>query len=127
MKLKHTTIKRKAGTAGTKGFKMVASDVTLGPGLRLSFTTKAQGGTGKKAGKHDFCVQIGVEDYADILKAMCEVDREAGLLAAASVLVPHLTEIKDERDKIRKEKAAEDAKQYRPLKNLVTTSSAPDE
>ncbi len=129
--LKHTSIIRKPGSAeSTRRFKPATDTVHMYTGydntehrqLWLAFTSSASGGTEDTPGRTNYRVLIGIEDYPAILEAMCKVDREATLLAAASVLVPHLTAIKEERDAVLTRKAKERAKSIPDLAQFLAQS-----
>ena len=49
-------------------------------------------------GSSEVHVLIDEKDYVSVLRVMCDVDREAALLAMATVLTDHLTDIKKDRD-----------------------------
>ena len=128
--LKHTTVLRKAGSHSYRKFKEAADivalgtryDNTLGRELRLSFTTSGPGGTLDTPGSADYRILIGTKDYEAVITAMCDVDREAALLAAASVLVPHLTAIKEERDAAQAREAEEHAEGADNLAKILAPS-----
>lgn len=124
--LKHASIIRKPHSAeSSRRFQPATDAVKMHTGytdserrqLWLAFTASASGD-----GYTDYRVEIDVAEYATIIKAMCNVDREAALLAAASVLVPHLTAIKEERDAERARKDEERAKRLDGLVNLLAQS-----
>lgn len=96
--LSKTTIRRKPGSvpAGRPdAFKPAADAVEMHTGysnteerqLWLSFGTPASGGPNHRT---DYRLLIGVEDYAAIIKAMCEVDEPAALSAMADELAARL-------------------------------------
>lgn len=70
--------------------------------------------------KSEFRVEIDVENYDAILRAMGDVDREATLLAAASVVKELSTAIKGERDAAAKEK--QDAARQQKTAKLASIS-----
>ena len=49
-------------------------------------------------GLSEVSILIGEKDYVTVLKAMAEADREAALLAMATVLTEHLADMKKVRD-----------------------------
>ena len=122
MILEYTKVKRKYGSQPDRDFKEATDTVMLGPGSRVSFTTWGPGGKGDTKGTADYRIVIGVQDYEAVIKAMCDTDREAALLAAASVLVPHLTVIKGERDEARAREDEEREERDARLLNLLCQS-----
>ena len=59
--------------------------------LRLSFTVSASGGSVDTPGNTNIRVLVDTKDYADILKAMCDVDREAAMAAMSAELARQLS------------------------------------
>ena len=102
--LEQTEVRRKPSKQSERDFKKGNIDgvrLTDDGSLQLTFSASASGGTSNTPGRTDYRIKIGLQDFAVIIEGMCRVDREAALLAAASILVPHLTAIKEKRDKTR--------------------------
>ncbi|MDE0342628.1 MAG: hypothetical protein OXK82_05560 [Deltaproteobacteria bacterium] len=100
-KLGNTAVRRKAGSVppGRSGaFQSAADTVEMHTGysdteerqLWLSFETSASGGSPLTLGRTDYRILIGVDDYAAIIKAMCDVDEHAVLSAMADELAARL-------------------------------------
>ena len=100
-RLRNTKVIRKPGTGGASTWKRADTwqelkEVGTRYGgsdkreLHLSFSISASGGSVDTPGSSDVRVLMGTEDYAIILKAMCDVDREAALAAMSSELAKQL-------------------------------------
>ena len=93
--LEHTTIWRKGASQAARKFKRLLNPVELGTRysdsperrLRLSFTVSASG-----VGYSNYRLLVDPEDYAAILKAMCDVDEQAAMAAMAAELAKRLSE-----------------------------------
>ena len=108
--LKSSSATRKANSANNTQFEPASENVKIATeyqfknfahrnkGHCLEFTSSASGGSRDTPRKTDFRIHIGVNDYAAILNAMGEVDQEATLLAAASVVGELSAKIREERD-----------------------------
>lgn len=99
MKLKHTTILRKPHSArSARRFEPATDTVNMLTGyddtderqLWLKFTSAASGGNPDTPAETDYRVLIGAEDYAAIVKAMCDVDEGAALSAMADELASRI-------------------------------------
>ena len=94
--LGNTTIRRKAATG--KRFRSATDTVFIYSGysdteerqLWLRFETSASGGSLLTPARTDYRILIGTDDYATILKAMCDVDEDAALSAMADELATRL-------------------------------------
>ena len=94
--LKNTRVRRKGGTA--RQFKPATDAIFIHSGysdseerqLWLRFETSASGGSLLTPAKTDYRILIGTDDYAAILKAMCDVDEDAALSAMANELAARL-------------------------------------
>ena len=94
--LENTEVRRKAGTA--RRFRSATDAVFIYSGysdteerqLWLRFETSASGGSLLTPARTDYRILIGTDDYAAILKAMCDVDEDAGLSAMADELAARL-------------------------------------
>lgn len=93
MTLKHTAIRRKGSSEPVRRFRLATDAVEMHTGydnterreLWLRFTTGASG-----VGYTEYRVLIGTEDYAAIIKAMCDVDESPTLSAMADELAARL-------------------------------------
>ena len=92
---------------GPKSLKSAGKSVELN--LSLPVTT----------GSSEVHVLIDEKDYVSVLRVMCDVDREAALLAMATVLADHLTDMKKVRDE------AEERDREEPSFNLSSLSLPP--
>lgn len=98
MGLKHIRIQRKPHSASAKQFESAADTVEMyteysdskRQQLFLAFTTWASGGQGFTPPRTDYRVLIDVEEYASIIKAMCDVDEDSALSAMADELATRL-------------------------------------
>lgn len=97
--LKHTTIMRKGSSQPVRKFGCIPNELHLntrysnseGRDFRLSFTTSASG-----AGYTDYRILIGVDDYAAIIKAMCDVNADVALSVMACEVAQRLSKVLDD-------------------------------
>ena len=86
-----TRIWRKPHTGSQFGDITDSADLRTGFGagwqLWLGFTASASGGSTFRT---DYRIEIGTDDYAAIIKAMCNVDEDAALSAMADELAERL-------------------------------------
>ena len=93
--LRNSTVLRKPLSGGARTWNQAdrVSELSLetrysnsdGKDMRLSFTMSASGGY------TNIRVYVDTKDYADILKAMCDVDRETTMAAMAVELARQLS------------------------------------
>ena len=99
--LRNSKVLRKPSTGGSRAWKRADgfgelrletrySDTNKRE-LRLSFTVSASGGSADTPGNTNIRVLVDTKDYPDILKAMCDVDREAAMAAMSAELARRLS------------------------------------
>lgn len=98
MTLKHTVVMRKGSSEPVQRFRTEVDAVAMHTGyddterreLWLAFSASASGGNPDTPGMTNYRILISTEDYAAILKAMCDVDEGAALSAMAEELAERL-------------------------------------
>ena len=94
--LRHTTIMQKGNSQPVRKFGCIPNELYLNSiynsteerDFRLSFTTSASG-----VSYTDYRILIGVDDYAAIIKAMCDVNADVALSAMACEVAEHLFKV----------------------------------